>query len=105
MRLFNESLAAAKLYCKRPLAIIGALMLTFCCQSLTILAVYILGRSLGVQAPVKYYFVFLPLSWLIGTLPISIGGLGIVEGWLKMAFKSIGVVSEKAALVALCQAG
>jgi hypothetical protein len=103
MRLFNESLAAAKLYCKRPLAIIGALLLTFCCQGMTILGFYLLGRNLGVEAPVKYYYVFFPLSWLIGTLPISIGGLGVVEGFLKKAFESVGVVSNKAALVAICQ--
>jgi hypothetical protein len=47
--------------------------------------------------------VFFPLSWLVGTLPISIGGLGVVEGFLKKAFESVGVVSNKAALVAICQ--
>jgi hypothetical protein len=103
MRLFNESLAAAKLYCKRPLAIIGALMLTFCCQSLTILGFYLIGLNIDAGAPMKYYFVFFPLSWLVGILPISIGGLGIVEGWLKMAFESIGVVSKNAGTIAVCQ--
>ena len=103
LRLLGESIAAAKIYCKRPLTIIGTLILTFCCQSLTILAVYILGRNLGIQAPVKYYFVFFPLSWLIGTLPVSIGGLGVVEGFLKKAFESIGVISKNAALLAVFQ--
>jgi hypothetical protein len=104
LRLLGESIAAAKIYCKRPLAIIGALILTFCCQSLTILGFYLIGRNLDVGAPMKYYFVFFPLSWLIGVLPISIGGLGIVEGWLKFAFLQIpGVNAVPAAAIAVCQ--
>lgn len=103
LKILGEIIAAAKLYCRRPLMVAGALFLTFLCQGIPIFGFYLLGRDLGASVSIKYYYVFFPLSWLIGTLPISIGGLGVIEGWLKMAFKSVGVLSRTAALIALCQ--
>jgi len=103
MKILKEITAAARLYCKSPATILLALVLTFICQGLTIMGFFLLGRNLGAEASIKYYYVFFPMSWLIGTLPISIGGLGIIEGWLKVAFKSVGVPSGTAALIALCQ--
>jgi uncharacterized protein (TIRG00374 family) len=103
VKVMQEITSAARLYWRNPGTILAALMLTFMCQGLTILGFYLLGRNLGADVSIKYYYVFFPMSWLIGTLPISIGGLGIVEGWLKVAFKSVGVPSRIAALIALCQ--
>jgi uncharacterized membrane protein YbhN (UPF0104 family) len=65
---------------------------------------WLVGREIGVAAPAKYYFIFFPLSWLLGALPISVGGLGIMEGWLKVMFMQVGAISGKEALaLALCQ--
>lgn len=93
-----------RIYCHKPLTIAYALLLTFCCQSMHVIAMWLVGREIGITAPAKYYFVFFPLSWLLGTLPISVGGLGIMEGWLKVMFMRVGTMSGKEALaLALCQ--
>jgi len=90
-------------YHKWP-AIAFALLLTFCCQGLHVIAMWLVGRQIGISAPVKYYFIFFPLSWLLGALPISVGGLGIMEGWLKVMFMQVSAMSGKEALaLALCQ--
>jgi uncharacterized membrane protein YbhN (UPF0104 family) len=95
---------SVRLYCHKPLTIAYALLLTFCCQSMHVIAMWLVGREIGITAPAKYYFVFFPLSWLLGTLPISVGGLGIMEGWLKVMFMRVGTMSGKEALaLALCQ--
>ena len=92
------------IYCHKWPAIFGALLLTFCCQSLTVVAMWLVGREIGIDVPAKYYFVFFPISWLLGAVPISVGGLGIMEGWLKMMFMRVGTISSKNALaLALCQ--
>ena len=62
-----------------------------------------MGRNLGIEVPIKYYFIFFPVSWLIGTIPISIGGLGVMEGSITFMFKTIGVSSRNASAIAVCQ--
>jgi uncharacterized membrane protein YbhN (UPF0104 family) len=93
-----------RIYCHKWPAIVGALLLTFCCQGLTVVAMWLIGREIGIDVPAKYYFIFFPISWLLGSVPISVGGLGIMEGWLKMMFMRVGTISSKNALaLALCQ--
>lgn len=93
-----------RIYCRKWPAIVGALLLTFCCQGLTVVAMWLVGREIGIDVPAKYYFIFFPVSWLLGAVPISVGGLGIMEGWLKMMFMRVGTMSGKNALaLALCQ--
>ena len=63
-----------------------------------------MGRAMGIDAPVKYYFVFFPISWVIGALPISIGGFGVLELGLVGLFASLpGVEREHGLALALCQ--
>jgi len=84
-------------------AIIGALLLTFCCQGMTVMAMWLVGKEIGIDVSAKYYFIFFPVSWLLGAIPISVGGLGIMEGWLKMMFMQVGTMSGKNALwVRIC---
>lgn len=93
-----------RIYCHKWLAITLALILTFCCQGMHVVAMWLVGRELGIAAPAKYYFVFFPISWLLGAVPISVGGLGIMEGWLKIMFMRVGTISSNNALaLALCQ--
>jgi len=93
-----------RIYCHKWPAIVAALLLTFCCQGVTVVAMWLLGRELGIEVHAKYYFIFFPVSWLLGAVPISVGGLGIMEGWLKMMFMRVGTMtSENALALALCQ--
>ena len=93
-----------RIYCNKWLAIAYALLLTFCCQGMHVIAMWLVGREIGLTAAAKYYFIFFPVSWLLGALPISVGGLGIMEGWLKVMFMRVGTISSNDALaLALCQ--
>ncbi len=93
-----------RIYCDKKLVLIGALLLTFCCQGLFIIGMVLIGSSLGITAHIKYYFIFFPISWLLATLPISVGGAGVMEWWLKIMFVQICSVSSGQALaLALCQ--
>jgi len=95
---------AVRIYYGKKLAIACALLLTFCCQGVFVIGLWLMGREIGVKAHMKYYFIFFPISWLLGALPISVGGLGIMELWLKDIFIRVCAVSSKhAAALALCQ--
>ena len=93
----------AFLYCCRPVWMLGFLAMTLFCQTLFIFGLWLVGRELGITVGFVYYLVFIPISWVIGMLPISIGGLGVVEGALIVLFGLAGVNENNAAALAICQ--
>jgi hypothetical protein len=86
LRLWEKGRESIHIYYKSKLAILAAMGLTFACQGLFIIGIWLIGRDIGVDAHFKYYFIFFPISWVIGMLPISVGGAGITELWLKEMF-------------------
>jgi uncharacterized protein (TIRG00374 family) len=103
-KLIHHIYEAIGIYWNKKSALFLALLLTFACQGLFIVGLWLIGREIGIDAPMKYYMIFFPISWLLGTLPISVGGAGIMELWLKAMFIEVcGVSSENALVLALCQ--
>ncbi|MHC4345924.1 MAG: lysylphosphatidylglycerol synthase transmembrane domain-containing protein [Planctomycetota bacterium] len=95
---------AVILYCRKPLAILQVFALTVFVQLFTITGFWLLGRNLGIQADIRYYFVFFTLVWVIGAIPVSIGGAVVMEGSLAYLFVHFaGVEPETALALALCQ--
>ena len=110
-KLFNKIIshrrraqAAVNLYFRKPFALCGCVILTFLAQCLPIIAFWLMGRSMQIDAPVKYYFVFFPISWVLAAIPISIGGLGVLEVGVAGLFASLpGVSNIQGVALALCQ--
>ncbi len=95
---------AILLYCKKPFTLLAAFGLTVVLQIMTITGFWFVGRSLGIAASIKYYYVFFTLTWVLGAVPVSIGGAVVVEGMLMMLFiKFAGVAEDSALALALCQ--
>jgi len=91
-------------YCQRPWTVFLTLCLTLFLQASTIVALWVLGRSIGIEAHLKYYFVIFPVMWVIAALPVSIAGIGILEGGIAVLFVSLaGATREEATCLALCQ--
>ena len=90
---------AIRIYCSKPFTLLAAVFLSFLCQAMAIISFWIIGNNLGIAAPIKYYFVFFPMSWIIGMLPISIGGAGIMELGLRGMFSQVTTVTQKQGLI------
>ena len=59
---------------------------------------------MGITASIKYYYVFFTLTWVLGAIPISIGGAGVIEGLLVILFVRFAHIDEAAAwAIALSQ--
>ena len=103
-RLCNKLVSAATLYGRKPFTILLAFALTVALQITTITGFWFLGRNIGIQADIKYYYVLFTLVWVIGAVPVSIAGVGFVEGTLVVLFVSIaGVAKADAMALALLQ--
>lgn len=95
---------AAVVYCKKPLAISQVFALTVFLQIMTITAFWVLGKNLGIHVSVRYYYVFFTMTWILGAIPVSIGGAVVVEGTLVYMFIHLASVQPEAALaLALAQ--
>jgi uncharacterized membrane protein YbhN (UPF0104 family) len=90
-------------YCSKPVTIFWAFVLTFISQSTVIASFWLLGRDLGIEAELKYYFVIFPAMWVVAAVPVSVAGLGVLEGGIVAWFKLIGTPRELAMALALCQ--
>lgn len=103
-KIIKNLMDAASIYCKRPVTILMVLGLTVVLQIIVIISFWVLGVNMGIEASLRYYCVFFPLTWVLGALPLSIGGTVVVEGMLVYLFVQFTAVGAESALaLALCQ--
>lgn len=92
------------IYWKRPMVLVTTLGLTLLLQSVTIWSFWLLGRDLGIQAGLKYYFAIFPAMWVVAALPISIAGVGVLEGGIALLFSKLAQVPlAQGTCLSLCQ--
>ncbi|MDD5327343.1 MAG: lysylphosphatidylglycerol synthase transmembrane domain-containing protein [Phycisphaerae bacterium] len=102
--LLFKTYMAIRIYLHKVPALFAALLLTFLCQGVAIVGMWLIGREINSSIQFKYYLIFFPGSWLLGALPISVGGTGVMEWWLKVMFVKVCMVSgEQAGALALWQ--
>jgi len=98
LRTAEKFKKAIFLYCRKPLTLLTAFGLTVFLQIMTITGFWLVGRDIGITASIKYYYVFFTLTWVLGAVPISIGGAVVVEGMLMVLFINIAGVAKASAL-------
>jgi len=60
-------------------------------QILRITVHYVIGLSLGINVPFRYFLIFIPLIAVFSAIPVSFGGLGVREGFGVFLFGRLGV--------------
>jgi hypothetical protein len=76
---------AARLYRNRIGKLAQAIAITFGAHVVWVTAIAMIGLSLSFKVPVYTYFLFVPVLYIVGALPVSLGGIGFVE-WLYLRF-------------------
>lgn len=70
-------------------------------QGGVIIGYWFLGRGLGMNVGLSYFFLFIPLTTAVSMLPISLSGLGIREGAFVFLFTKAGATQEQALTLSL----
>ncbi len=70
-------------------------------QVSVIVSYYILSRAIGMEMPLNYFFIFVPLATVVAMLPVSLAGLGIREGAFVFLFAKAGGTSAEALSISL----
>jgi len=102
-RLVAKFSKAFFVYCRNPLTIILVFLLTVFLQLMTITGFWLVGRELGIELDLRYYYVFFTITWVVGSIPVSFGGLVLVEGFLIFIFVKFGAEKTSATVLAFCQ--
>lgn len=73
----------------------GALVMVFVLsvgvQVLRILQAWLLGRGIGIEVPLSYYLLFMPVGLIALMLPISLSGFGAPQGVIVWLLRPAGV--------------
>lgn len=89
---------------KKPYLVPESIGLTLFLQGLVVFSLSLIGSQMGIKADLELYFVFFPVMWVVGSVPIGIAGIGIVEGGLVFLFTTYASASpDTATALALSQ--
>lgn len=76
---YDETLDILKMYKNSKGAILTTFLLALLFQIIAVANAYFRFRTIGVDVPIQYLFLAIPITTLIVTIPISIGGFGLRE--------------------------
>ncbi|MFB3892206.1 MAG: lysylphosphatidylglycerol synthase transmembrane domain-containing protein [Phycisphaerae bacterium] len=92
---------AARLYRQRIGAMVKAIGITVGAQVISIASVMLIGLSLHMAVPVVKYFIYIPMIWMLGAIPLTPGGVGWIESLYGEFFAGPGVVFSTILVLAL----
>jgi glycosyltransferase 2 family protein len=100
-RQVQNCIEAMHLYAARPLVPVWAIVMTFPVHVTTIVSAYFAGRAFGLTMPFFYYWVAVPVIVLVGAIPISPQGAGVMEFFATELTRSQGVPTSQAIALAM----
>jgi uncharacterized protein (TIRG00374 family) len=86
---------------QQPRLLIMTLLISFVMQTMEIMSVVLLAVALGLKINAIHFFIFMPIIWILITIPISIGGLGVREGAFVFFLGQVGIHSGHAITISL----
>ncbi len=97
----DSAIAGAHRFRQNIGALIAAIGITLIAHVIWIASVVILAEALHLEVPWYNYFVYIPLIYIIGSVPVTPGGLGVVETAYIAFFASSGISNEQIMALAL----
>jgi len=89
------------LYFEHPGTLLAATGLSVLVQAGNVVLHWMVGQAMGLEVPLLYYGVAVPLVALLTLLPISLNGMGLREAGMVLLLAPVGVSSAAAVLLAL----
>lgn len=80
-----------RVYWRNPGMIAAALFWSLVFHLLFIAVHVIIGKAVGIEVPVSYYFIVYPAATLAGFIPLALNGIGPREGAYIYLFSLIGI--------------
>lgn len=95
----KNAIQTMELYQQHKTAAVGALLITFPVHITVVLSAMLAGNAFGLTISPVYYFVAVPVIVLVGSIPISFQGAGVMEYFaILLLGRQGGTVSQAFAL-------
>lgn len=79
---------SVRIFKRRPSFVFWTLLITLVGHLLFLGGIALIGQALGLGVPAYLYFVYLPLIYILGAIPITPGGVGWVENLFVEFFRA-----------------
>jgi hypothetical protein len=86
---------------QHPGLLVSTLAVSFLLQFVEILSAIFISHALNINVSAVYFFIFMPLIWLVTLAPFSLNGLGVREGAFTFFFGLVGVSPSEAVALSL----
>ncbi|NIA20377.1 MAG: flippase-like domain-containing protein [Anaerolineaceae bacterium] len=90
-KLIKRLDAAVFIYRHHRRTVLFAIFQSWCAHTVSIASVYFCARALGLDPKPVYFFIYMPVVWIISAFIPSVGGLGPME-WLSQKFFTAAVL-------------
>jgi len=95
----QNAVQVMEIYRARPLLVLWALMVTFPVHATVVTSAMLAGLAFGLPLPWHYYWAIVPVIVLVGSIPISPQGAGVMEYFaIKLTETRGATVSQAFAL-------
>ena len=100
-RQVHKAVEAMEIYRHRPLALLVALLMSFPAHAISIMSATFAGRAFGLKLDAFYYWVVVPVVALVGAIPISPQGAGVMEFFAVELTRRHGVSISQAFILTM----
>jgi hypothetical protein len=100
-RQVHKAVEAMEIYRHRPLTLLVALLMSFPAHAISILSATFAGRAFGLKLDAFYYWVVVPVVALVGAIPISPQGAGVMEFFAVELTRRHGVTVSQAFILTM----
>lgn len=102
IRELTESFTTSMNTYRNQAAIIGkTFLLSLLIQILGILVFFQLSKGIGMELPLLYFFLFIPIAIVMSMIPVSLAGIGVRDGMFVYLFSIAGEPPFKALSLSL----
>ena len=98
-RILREIDQAVYLFRSHKVAMLVALLISFVVHTVSVSANIVFGGAIGVELAWEKYFIFLPIVFMIMSIPISLSGWGVGERSYQGLLATVGVPLNQAAMM------
>ena len=70
------------------------LLVSFANHLISIWVFYIIAQSFPTSVAIGYFFLFIPVAWVLAMVPVTVGGIGVLEGAIVYLFSNVGMPVE-----------
>lgn len=100
-RQVHHAVEAMHLYGRQPGSSLMALVMTFPVHATTVVSATLAGLAFGIKMPLLYYWTVVPVVTLVGAIPISPQGAGVMEAFAVLLTRTQGVTISQAIALAM----